>query len=243
MTLVGASTYADAILTFDEGSYITSGLDSSGSVFVNLDNVPVDFLSMDSLTVSCVVRLEGTQSDDTTQLYAQIFQSDEATALTDEAFVTDHTTGATYTTDSTAMVLNANGSSAGEAVWNGAMLRLRWVFTKQMASDGIALRVTQAYVDGIYTPGEPPPIVVGVTQVSETDSALSVSTLGTPQGLTGTAVTSTQIDLEWRTVTTATSYDIERDGSILVNGHTTNTYSDTGLTAGATYVYRVRSAR
>lgn len=154
---VGAATYAEALQTSDgDTSYVTSGLDSAGSVFLNFTDMPADFGTMETLSVSCVVRLEGTRTDDTTGLYAQVFAADETTALTDEVFVTDHTTGNTYTIDSTAMVLTATGAAGeGKATWDGARLRLRWVFVKTGKSDAIALRVTQAYLDGTYKTSTP----------------------------------------------------------------------------------------
>lgn len=146
---VGFATYAEAMQTNDgDTSYATSGVDSAGSVFVNIDDMPAVFESMDTLTVSCIVRLSGTLDNDTTQLYAQMFAADESTPLTDELLVTDQTTGSTYTLDSTAMTTVSPGD---KTTWNGAKLRLRWTYSKSQGSDGIALRVTQAYLDGTYT--------------------------------------------------------------------------------------------
>jgi hypothetical protein len=65
--------------------------------------------------------------------------------------------------------------------------------------------------------------------------------LGIPQNLTATTVSATQIDLDWDAVTGATGYDIERNGSVVVFDHTTNSYSDTGLASSTEYTYRVRS--
>lgn len=187
---VGAATHAEAMQTNDgDTSYATSGVDSAGSVFVNLDDTPTDFSSMDSLTVSCVVRLNGTQTDDTTALYAQIFAADEATALTDEVFVTDHLTGSAYTVDSTALVLNATGAGADKATWDGARLRLRWAYTKSKASDGIALRVTQTYLDGAYTAAVP--TVTGAAALSGTaqQTALGRGVSSGSLAITGEATT------------------------------------------------------
>lgn len=148
---VGAATHAEAMRTNDgDTSYSTSGIDSAGSIFVNLDDTPADFGTMDTLIVSCVVRLNGTRADDTTALYAQVFAADEVTALTTEVFVTDHLTGNTYTVDSTSLGLSSAGLNGDKATWDGAKLRLRWVYTKTAKSDGIALWVTQTYLDGTY---------------------------------------------------------------------------------------------
>ena len=67
--------------------------------------------------------------------------------------------------------------------------------------------------------------------------------LRVPQNLVATAVSQTQIDLTWSGVPDANAYDIERDSSLLVSGHTTNSYSDTGLAVGSEHTYRVRAVR
>ena len=72
----------------------------------------------------------------------------------------------------------------------------------------------------------------------------------TPSGLSATAVSSSQINLSWNSVTGATGYNIYRDTSSsgsfprlgsepTVSGESNTSYSDTGLTAGTTYYYRV----
>lgn len=65
--------------------------------------------------------------------------------------------------------------------------------------------------------------------------------LGVPQNLTATPVSSSQIDLSWDAVSGVSGYDIERDSTVIVFDHATNSYSDTGLTASTQYTYRVRS--
>ncbi|MCL2068176.1 MAG: fibronectin type III domain-containing protein [Treponema sp.] len=67
-----------------------------------------------------------------------------------------------------------------------------------------------------------------------------------PAGLTAIAVSASQIDLGWSSVTGADGYKVERsaDNSIwteIVSSHTTTTYQDTGLSAVTTYYYRVRA--
>lgn len=191
---VGAATYAEAIQTNDGGtSYVTAGVDSAGNVFVNLDDTPADFETMDSLTVSCVVRLEGTVTDDTTALYAQVFAADETTALTDEVFVTDQATGNTYTTDSTALVLSAAGTTATKADWDGARLRLRWEYVKTRASDAIALHVTQSYLDGAYTASGP-------TQPVANAGPYQIAAYGSTVTLDATASTGGELSYSWEQI-------------------------------------------
>ena len=77
---------------------------------------------------------------------------------------------------------------------------------------------------------------------------LQISSSGAPPaptGLSGKAITSTRIDLTWNAVAGAT-YQIDRESSLAggfvqIATPPTNSFSDTGLAAGAAYVYRVRA--
>jgi titin len=67
-----------------------------------------------------------------------------------------------------------------------------------------------------------------------------------PTGLTAVAASSTQIDLSWSDVSTETGYRVERslDGAtdwitIATTGQDVTAQSDTGLSPGTTYYYRV----
>lgn len=62
-----------------------------------------------------------------------------------------------------------------------------------------------------------------------------------PPTLTAQAVSGTQVDLSWTSVTGAAGYDIERNDVVIVNAHPTTSYSDTGLTPNTEYTYRVRA--
>lgn len=59
-----------------------------------------------------------------------------------------------------------------------------------------------------------------------------------PSGLTATPMSSSEIDLSWTGSTTATSYDVSRDGSV-VGSATGTTYKDTGLASSSTHTYTV----
>ena len=64
-----------------------------------------------------------------------------------------------------------------------------------------------------------------------------------PTDITITVVSPTQLDLSWTAAPSATGYDIERDGIIIAEYHQGTSYSDTNLTEGTTYTYRVRSQK
>lgn len=221
---VGASTYTAALQTNDgDTSYVTPGLDSAGSLTVNIDDMPVDFSSMDTLSVTAVVRLNGLRVDDSTTLFIQV-QTAGGVALTNEVQIADALLGAVYTNQTANLTVNATGLAATKADWDAAMVRLRWTFTKNMASDGIALRVTQVYVDGNYTASAAPAQVTGLTVVPST-----------------TEDPSDALDLAWSAATGASTYEIERDGVVVNTGLTVLNFTDTGLAPATTYTYRVRA--
>lgn len=86
---------------------------------------------------------------------------------------------------------------------------------------------------------------VGTSPLSNVASATASSAcIVVPNAPTITATTGTQcggtVDLSWTTVTGATSYNLYRNASLIHSG-TGTTFTDTGLTAGATYVYTVKA--
>lgn len=91
-----------------------------------------------------------------------------------------------------------------------------------------------------------PAAVVAVSSVVELEAA-AIITMGLPAfgapELDAIAVSGTQIDLSWSVVAGAVSYEIERDSVVIVTGHTTTTYSDTGLEPATGHAYRVRAVR
>src|SRR5438445_1825374 len=96
---------------------------------------------------------------------------------------------------------------------------------------------------------------VGTNSPSNTASATTLAVAPSPPtGLTATAASSSQIDLTWTAPTdnggsAITGYKIERSTNggttwttiVSNSGSTATTYSDTGLTPGTTYTYRVSS--
>jgi hypothetical protein len=76
---------------------------------------------------------------------------------------------------------------------------------------------------------------VGSSPASNTVSLTPVVAAPALVGAVGTS----QVTLDWDEPAGATSYDVYRDGVLLVAGLTTSTYTDTGLTNGVTYSYYV----
>jgi glucose/arabinose dehydrogenase/aryl-phospho-beta-D-glucosidase BglC (GH1 family) len=60
-----------------------------------------------------------------------------------------------------------------------------------------------------------------------------------PTGLTASPASTSQINVSWNAATGATGYDLEADGSVVSD--VTSPYAHTGLAAGSTHTYRVRS--
>ena len=76
-------------------------------------------------------------------------------------------------------------------------------------------------------------------------SFISTAVPSAPTGLAAAAVSSSQINLAWNTVTNAASYNVKRSTTnggpyvIIATGVTATNYNDTGLAAGTTYYYVV----
>lgn len=64
---------------------------------------------------------------------------------------------------------------------------------------------------------------------------------GPPHNLAATPISTTQIDLSWTAMPGVLGYDIERNGVVIATDVVGTGYSDTGLTGGTTYTYRIRS--
>ncbi len=90
-------------------------------------------------------------------------------------------------------------------------------------------------VVGVSVPGESVVTVTGPATGGDTTPPAA------PTNLTATAVSSSQIDLDWddNTEGDLASYNVYRDGSPLASGVTSSDYSDTGLSASTQYCYTV----
>jgi hypothetical protein len=92
---------------------------------------------------------------------------------------------------------------------------------------------------------------LSAAQVRSHYDAAAATTLAAPSGLAGRAVTSTRIDLTWTdNATGETGQVLERSADQFFSSTTSiplaagaQSYSDTGLSAGTTYWYRVKAVR
>ena len=64
---------------------------------------------------------------------------------------------------------------------------------------------------------------------------------GAPQNLQAIAVSTSEIDLSWEAVPSATGYDVERNGVVIATDVADTSYQDTGLASSTSYTYRVRA--
>lgn len=100
--------------------------------------------------------------------------------------------------------------------------------------------VPQPFHGGLTS--SPPNTYAWTGAADASTSTLTVATsVAPPTNLAVTPVTPTRLDVSWTAASGALGYDVERDGTVIVSGQAGTTYSDTGLTPGQTYSYRVRS--
>ena len=119
-------------------SYLQNNPATDASAFLLLSDMPGSFVTASGVTF--VAHVTGTGfTDDTCNLYAQVFQSDETSALTDEMLI------ATEVTDGKVSVPATGVIAGNKTQWDGARLRLRWDHTVVSATDTSAhIRVNEA---------------------------------------------------------------------------------------------------
>lgn len=135
-----------------------------------------------------------------------------------------------------------------EASGTGATVTItvkRGGVTIDTISDTNAARITSGTRGGLGGYGASGVVDVRMDNFSFGDL---VSGPGIPQNVVATAISDSEIDLTWDAVASVDGYDIERDtvntfatATSIATNHPTNSFSDTGLAAGTTYYYRVRS--
>ena len=130
--------------------YIYNPANVSGHIFLSLTDMPSSFSSMDSLQVDVDLANSGF-SDDTCTVYAQVFQSNETATTTEEVTLGTQISSGPVTQTFTSVL------AGDKTIWDGALLRIRWVYATNKNADDGELRVTAAELDGAYTASSPTP--------------------------------------------------------------------------------------
>lgn len=153
----GATNLFDAI---DEGvasandgdDLIRNNRGVSAAYVAGLTDTPDDFGSMATLTADVRAR-SSNWTDDQLTLVAQVFRADGTTPLTDEVTLTTAAASSGWTTVTDIPFTGV--VAADKAAWDGALLKLRWVYTAVGGGDGAQLKVTAVELDGTSAPSGP----------------------------------------------------------------------------------------
>jgi autotransporter-associated beta strand protein len=151
----------------------------------------------------------------------------------------------------------ASAASTGLAIPQWLKLtRAGNVYTGQVSSDGQTWTTVSSVNSAIIGSGST--AYCGLAVSSSNTGSLATETFdnvsfpgwvappGTPSGLTATAASQTQINLNWSAVSGATGYQVLRSSSwggiyTQIGTPATASYSDTGLSAGSAWYYMVRA--
>lgn len=125
----------------------------------------------------------------------------------------------------------ANIDIAEILIYNRAMVAADWSVVDSYAQDTYGVTVADYVASGAN-------LIADVVEVVSAGDRLPVLS---PDGLTATVVSATQVRVSWSMLAGAVSYDLERNGSVIATGLLSTTYLDTGLTPGTAYTYNVRS--
>lgn len=115
---------------------------------------------------------------------------------------------------------------------------------------GRSLLAVAEIIVSALRPSAPAHAVVGIPaarlEAYGPEPATAFFFLSAPSAISVDSVSDSQITLSWTSVSAATSYRVERSPDILtpysiVGSPTGNSFQDTGLTRGNTYLYRVRA--
>ena len=144
----------EGLAAADTTSYLQNQQGFAGRYFAQLTDMPGDFTSIATLSVSIRARTVGI-TDDQTTLFAQAVAADETTALSNEVLVATNPGSSNWAT--VANVALTGLTSGSKATWDGARLRLRWAYTQVGSADSTQLRLTVAELHGTYNTGGGPP--------------------------------------------------------------------------------------
>ncbi|MGZ8527385.1 MAG: SwmB domain-containing protein [Candidatus Limnocylindrales bacterium] len=165
----------EGLAAADTTSYLQNQQGFAGRYFALLTDMPGDFTSIGTLSISIRARTVGI-SDDQTTLFAQVVAADETTALSNEVLVATNPGPGGWTTVSNVALSGLTPGS--KATWDGARLRLRWAYSQVGTADSTQLRLTVAELHGTYnTGGGPPPDLTppNLTSAAVNGAALTLS--------------------------------------------------------------------
>jgi hypothetical protein len=173
----GTDPVLEAIATPDDADFVFSSLNATGThvAVFDLGDMPADFAHMDTLSVRLRYHKNAHSGVNTwNSLTAQIYQSDGTTQLCDERTIATTITTTTPTNSAATTLISVN-TTADKAVWDGALLFLRFTITKSMGGDADEERVTAAELTGTYTQAVDQNIVPAAETVTATPGTLVVS--------------------------------------------------------------------
>jgi hypothetical protein len=167
----GTEPVLQSIAGANDGTNVhdTENSTHTGTAVFSLGNTPADFGSMDTLFVQIRYGLGAAPGNNTwDSLTVQILRSDLTTPLTNERTIASNIAH----TPSTSAVLQFTGvdTDDAKAIWDGALLRLRFGITRNKGGDSVEERVTALQLTGEYTAGAPSP-----TEVTDTPTGIRLS--------------------------------------------------------------------
>ena len=133
----------------DNATYVSQIDDRATNVYAwfGLSSDASNALSLDTIRIQARVRLEGTWTDDTLQLFCQITDSSDV-GITNEVMLGDASTmtGSFEDVDYDLPVLDGT-----PAAWAGNKCKFRWFYNKSKGADGIAIHLVDIDLPGTYT--------------------------------------------------------------------------------------------
>ncbi|OHB20187.1 MAG: hypothetical protein A3J67_04540 [Parcubacteria group bacterium RIFCSPHIGHO2_02_FULL_48_10b] len=133
----------DGIVIYGDGDKRRGGADY---VFVNFSDMPADFVSMEMLAPKLRVSLQSPRTDDNSSLYIQVYDGLENAPLTEEKLVTSNS----VLFPATVNVVFSTVSAGNKATWDGAELRLRWIYQQNRSPELAYINLDAVELSGTY---------------------------------------------------------------------------------------------
>lgn len=137
-----------------DSGYLYNAGAAGGDSHFTLQNMPLDFNRMSTLTVRTYSAAVG-RVDDNVELRIGIFDSTETVRYAGDSTGTQGAlvSGAAnpnglYTTN---LTLTTAGQNATQADWNNARVRVNWIYSQSMSKDAYDLRLHALELNGTYT--------------------------------------------------------------------------------------------